>query len=121
MNWIFESDRPIYIQIIEQLKRYIVSGIYKPGERLPAVRELALETKVNPNTMQKALSELENSKIVYTQRTSGRYVTEDKELLKKLKKDLAKDKLNEFVSYMNELGFNNNEIIDYLIENRKGE
>lgn len=77
MNFIFDNDRPIYIQLVEQLKQYIVSARLKPGERLPSVRDLAMESKVNPNTMQKALSELEDDKLIYTERTNGKFVTDD--------------------------------------------
>ena len=83
MNFIFDNDRPIYIQLVEQLKQEIVSGKIKPGERMLSVRELAAITKVNPNTMQKALSELESEKLIYTERTNGKFVTENKELTKK--------------------------------------
>ncbi len=118
MNWIFDNDRPIYIQLVEQLKIFIVTGAYKCGEKLPSVRELAFETKVNPNTMQKALLELENYGIIYTQRTSGKFVTEDKNLIEKLRKEIAKEKLNEFLDIMKRLGYNNDKIIEYLTKNR---
>ena len=74
MTWHFENDRPIYTQLLEQIRLRIISGIYAAGSRLPSVRELAGEASVNPNTMQKALSELEQSGIIYSQRTSGRFV-----------------------------------------------
>ena len=70
MNFIFDNDRPIYIQLVEQLEIFIISGKISPGERLPSVRDLALKTRVNPNTMQKALTELENLKLIYTERTN---------------------------------------------------
>ena len=73
MPWELDNDRPIYLQLMERIQQDIVSGIYKPGDRLPSVRDLAVEAAVNPNTMQKALSELERSGLVYSQRTSGRY------------------------------------------------
>jgi len=118
LNWIFDNDRPIYIQLVEQLKIFIVTGAYKCGEKLPSVRELAFETKVNPNTMQKALLELENYGVIYTQRTSGKFVTEDKNLIEKLRKEIAKEKLNEFLDIMKRLGYNNDKIIEYLTKNR---
>ena len=116
MNWIFDNDRPIYIQLVEKLKICIVTGIYKKGEKIPSVRELAVETKVNPNTMQKALIELENCGVIYTQRTSGKYVTEDKNLIEKLRKDIAKEKLNSFVDVMKKLGYTKEEIGNFLCE-----
>ena len=77
MNWQFSNDAPIYAQLIGQIRAGIVSGAFSPGERLPSVRDLAMEAGVNPNTMQRALTELERDGLVYSQRTSGRYVTED--------------------------------------------
>ncbi len=77
MEWYLKSDRPIYAQLLEELKKRIVSGYYQPGEKLLPVRELAQEAKVNPNTMQKALSELERQSLVFAVRTTGRYITED--------------------------------------------
>ncbi len=81
MNWRFETDRPIYKQLKEQILLQIVSGAYPPGAKLPAVRDLAAEVSVNPNTLQKALSDLERDGLVYTQRTSGRFVTEDENMI----------------------------------------
>ena len=79
MNYIFDNERPIYIQLVEIIRIEIVSGKFKKGQRMPSVRELALIMKVNPNTMQKALAELENEQLIYTERTNGKYVTEDEE------------------------------------------
>ena len=86
MAWALDSGRPIYAQIIERVQLDIITGHYKPGEKLPSVRELASEAAVNPNTMQKALSELEQSGLLYTQRTSGRFITEDTDLIHRMKK-----------------------------------
>ena len=77
MAWKFNDGAPIYLQIVNTLKRNIASGAYPPGSRLPSVRDLALEAGVNPNTMQRALSELERSGLVNSQRTAGRFITED--------------------------------------------
>lgn len=114
MNFIFDNDRPIYIQLVEQLKTYIVSGKLESGSRLPSVRELALQTQVNPNTMQKALNELENDKLVYTERTNGKFVTTDKKLIDDIKKELAKQKVQTYLSDMEKLGISNTEAIQYL-------
>lgn len=77
MAWELDSDRPIFIQIVERIQMEIISGKYSPGDKLPSVRDLAAVAAVNPNTMQKALTELERTGLVYSQRTSGRFITED--------------------------------------------
>ena len=114
MNLKFDNNIPIYIQLVEQLKIYIISGKLKPAERLPSVRELALMTKVNPNTMQKALVELEELKLVYTERTNGKYVTEDIKLINKYKEEYAKEISKKYFESMENIGFNNEEAINYL-------
>ena len=119
MNFIFDNDRPIYIQLVEQLEIYIISGKIESGEKLPSVRDLALKTKVNPNTMQKALSELEDLKLIYTERTNGKYVTKDKKLLNKFKEKYAKEKTKKYLNEMKELGFMKTEIIEILKEDDK--
>ena len=83
MPWELDNDRPIYLQLMERIQHDIISGVYKPGDKIPSVRDLALDAAVNPNTMQKALSELERSGLLYSQRTSGRFITDDEKLLKK--------------------------------------
>ena len=104
MTWHFENDRPIYTQLLEQIRLRIISGIYAAGSRLPSVRELAGEASVNPNTMQKALSELEQSGIIYSQRTSGRFVTEDTAMIEHVKEEIAEEKIRDFFKVMNSLG-----------------
>lgn len=116
MNYIFDNDRPIYIQLVEKLTIEIVSGKLKPGERLPSVRELALIARVNPNTMQKALVELENERLVYTERTNGKFVTQDGKLIGKMKKELAKEKVNNYLNDMKNIGITYEESITYLQE-----
>ena len=81
MPWELDNDRPIYLQLMERIQHDIISGVYKPGDKIPSVRDLALDAAVNPNTMQKALSELERSGLLYSQRTSGRFITDDEKLL----------------------------------------
>ena len=115
MNYEFDNNMPIYIQLVEQLKNYIISGKYKPGDRLLSVRELAIKSKVNPNTMQRALAELENMGLVYTERTSGRYVTTDTELINRYKEEYAKDMTEKFFLSMESLGFNKEETIEYIL------
>lgn len=116
MDYIFDNERPIYIQLVEMLKAQIVSGELKQGERIPSVRELAVITRVNPNTMQKALTELENEKLIYTERTNGKFVTSDKELIEKVKKELAKEKVIKYLNDMKNIGIDYNEAINYLQE-----
>lgn len=110
MPWMFENDRPIYTQLLEKIQLNIISGTYPIGSKLPSVRDLAGEAAVNPNTMQKALSELERSGLIYSQRTSGRYVTEDADMIQKIKEDMAQEKINEFMQLMKNLGFEPEEI-----------
>jgi len=114
MKFDFDNNIPIYIQLVEQLKIYIISGKLKAGERLPSVRELGLQTKVNPNTVQKALVELEKLRLVYTETTNGRFVTNDQELIDKYKKEYADELSNKFFLSMESMGFNKIETIDYL-------
>lgn len=116
MSWELKSDRPVYIQLIEQIQLRIVSGIYAAGGQLPSVRELAAEASVNPNTMQKALSELERSGLVYSKRTSGRFITDDKGLIADIRKQLAKEQTEIFIKSMRHLGFSDEEIIDFVTE-----
>lgn len=114
MKFEFDNNIPIYIQLVEQLKNHIISGNIKPGERLPSVRELALQTKVNPNTMQKALVELEELSLVYTERTNGKYVTTDTRLINKYKEEHAKNLAEKYFISMEQIGFNKEETIKYL-------
>lgn len=114
MPWKLDSDRPIFLQIIERIQMDIIAGHYKPGDKLPSVRELAQEASVNPNTMQKALSELERTGLVYAQRTSGRFITEDINMIEKLKSQLAEEIVTQFLENMYQLGFQKNEILELL-------
>ena len=113
-NWQLTSDRPVFIQIMEKLKRDIVTGIYKPGDKLPSVRELASEAAVNPNTMQRAFSELEREGLVYTQRTNGRFITEDMNMISQLKEQMALDAISNFLNSMQQLGFSKRETLALL-------
>ena len=109
-----DNDRPIYLQIMERIQTDIISGKYHAGEKLPSVRDLALEAAVNPNTMQKALSELERNHLVYSQRTSGRFITEDEDMLKQLKKEVAEEQIREFFQKMEQLGYTPNETLSLM-------
>ena len=116
MPWNLDSSRPIYLQIIERVQMDIITGRYQPGDKLPSVRDLAQEAAVNPNTMQEALSELERSGLIYSQRTSGRFITEDKELIHQMKKELAAAEVSAFVAHMKQLGITPEEIRQLLAE-----
>lgn len=119
MEFHFDNKRPIYLQLIEQLELYIVSGKITPGERLPSVRDFALQVQVNPNTIQKTLAELEALGLIFTERTNGKFVTTDQKLLKKYREQFATDKTKQYIRDMTDLGFDNSEIVNYLIQ--KGE
>lgn len=114
MNWEFSNDAPIYTQLILQIKVRIVAGIFPPGERLPSVRDLATEAGVNPNTMQRALTELERDGLVYSQRTTGRFVTEDRTMIEAAKRGLAERQIRVFVAAMRQLGYEKEEILTLL-------
>ena len=116
LDYIFDNERPIYIQLVEMLRKEIVSGKLKSGERLPSVRELALTARVNPNTMQKALVELENEGLVYTERTNGKFVTTNNEVIEKIKKKLAEEKVNKFLDDIKSIGITYEEAVIYLQE-----
>lgn len=114
MAWNLDSDRPIYAQIVEIIEMQIVSGYYQPGDKLPSVRELAAQASVNPNTMQKAFTELERSGLILTQRTAGRTVTEDKDMIASIKLNLAKEQVETFLTQMKKLGFTREEIVSLV-------
>lgn len=114
MAWNLDSDRPIWVQLVEKIQMQIVSGLYKPGDRLPSVRELAMLANVNPNTMQKAFAELERSGLIVTQRTSGRTVTEDRDMIQEIQSEFAIEQVRLFLDKMKELGFTKQQVIELL-------
>jgi len=114
VDYIFDNERPIYIQLVEKIRLEIISGKIKSGERLASVRELALTARVNPNTMQKALAELEDEGLVYTERTNGKFVTDNKELIEVIKQQLAEEKVNNYLNDMKNIGISYEESIEYL-------
>ncbi len=116
MEYVFDNDRPIYIQLVEMIRTNIVSGKFQKGQKLPSVRELALMMKVNPNTMQKALVELENENLIYTERTNGKYVTEDEKQIEKVKKQLAQEQVNNYLNSMKNIGISYELAVKYLQE-----
>lgn len=119
VEYIFDNERPIYIQLMEKVRLEIVSGKLKKGERMPSVRELAITMKVNPNTMQKALAELENEQLIYTERTNGKFVTQNEKRIQEVKKELAKEKVNTYLNSMKDIGISFEEAINYLQEQRE--
>ena len=111
MKWEFSGDAPIYSQLTAQITVGIVSGAFPPGERLPSVRDLATEAGVNPNTMQRALTELERLGLVFSQRTAGRFVTEDETMINAAKRSLAEEQIRSFLAAMVRLGYGREEIM----------
>ena len=110
MDAVFNNSVPIYLQIVSEIKKQIVSGKLIPGERIPSVRELALTYKVNPNTMQKALIDLEENGLIKTERTNGKFVTEDENIINKIKNDYADNLTQNYLSEMISLGITKQEI-----------
>ena len=119
MEWTFRNDLPIYSQLVERIKLGIISGALPPGARLNSGRDLAMEAGVNPNTMQRALSELEREGLVYSQRTAGRFVTEDQAVIEQAKKILADGQIKSFLAAMRELGYDRAEILALLKEEKE--
>lgn len=119
--WEFTNDRPIYLQLIEQMTLKIANGTYQPGDKCPSVRDIATEANVNPNTVQRAFAELERNGVVCAQRTTGRYITEDAEMIGKLKEKLAFEEIKEFLSRMQKLGLSENDIVKMISDYKKEE
>lgn len=118
MDFEFDDNKPIYKQLVEKFKLQIILGIFKPGEKLPSVRELSATIRVNPNTIQRSLFELEEAGLIYTKRTSGKFVTENQNIICQIKKELAIEKIDNFINDMNELGLNKGEVIKLLKERK---
>ena len=114
MAWQFTSSQPIYLQIVDQMEMMIFGGTYPLGERLPSVRDLAVEASVNPNTVQRALSELESMGLVNTQRTSGRTVTTDEAIIMQAKNEKAQQLTEAFLKSMRSLGLTKEQVIALL-------
>ena len=114
MEFVFDNNVPIYIQLVEYIKIYLISGLFKSGEKLPSVREFATTFKVNPNTMQKALAELESLELIYTERTNGKYVTKDEKLIEKLKDEYAIALAKSYFQGMKRIGLGKADSMKYL-------
>lgn len=121
MKWQFSADAPIYTQLVAQIQMYIVSGALPPGERLPSVREFAAEAGVNPNTMQRAMAELEREGLVHSQRTAGRFVTEDRARIQQAKRQCAEEQIQNFLEKMEQLGYTRAEILQLMEQQGKGD
>ena len=119
MAWDIRADRPVYLQLVEHLQTAVVTGEYPPGSRIPPVRELAGQAGVNPNTMQRALSQLESDNLVITNRTAGRTVTEDREILENVRRELAKRQIQTYLQQMALLGYTAGEAAQLLIQNKE--
>ena len=116
MEFTFDNNIPIYIQLLEYMKIYLISGVFKCGEKLPSVREFATTFKVNPNTMQKALAELESMNLIYTERTNGKYVTKNQEIINRLKDEYALTLAESYFNGMKRIGLGKADSIKYLEE-----
>lgn len=123
MKWEFKNGIPIYLQIIAQIKVMIASGELRAGSKIPPVREMAVEAGVNPNTMQRALTQLEQEGLLYTQRTAGRFVSEDENVMKKLRKAMSEQYIAELFHNLEKMGMDKQEIIAAVKDYRedKGE
>lgn len=115
MQWQFRNDQPIYAQLIDQITRAILSGAFAPGEWLPAVRELAMQAGVNPNTMQRAMAQLESTGLIYAQRTAGRFVTQDTQVITAARERLATERIAEFLRSMADLGYDRTQVQQLLL------
>ena len=116
MDFIFDNNTPIYIQLVEQLKAYIISGELQTGQKLPSVRDLAMQCRANPNTVQKALAELENEGLIYTERTNGKFVSTDGEHIAALRRAYAQNVAARFLADMGKIGYTMKEMIDCIKE-----
>ncbi len=114
MEFLFDNDRPIYVQLVETLRVAIISGEFPPGARLPSVRELSVQAQVNPNTMQRALTQLEDEGLIYTERTNGKFVTREPGRVAAAKNALAAEKARAFFAQMERIGLTPAEAMECL-------
>lgn len=121
MSLKFDENLPIYIQIMDYIKKKTVIGEIKEGDKLPSVRELSSDLKVNPNTVSRVYQELEREGLTYTQRGMGTFITEDKDILYSLKKTMARDIVSKFIYQIKELHFSKDEILTLLKEEIDGD
>lgn len=121
MGWDIDNNKPIYKQLVDKITSKIISGEILPGAKLESVRNLAEDAGVNPNTMQKALAELEREKLVYSKRTSGRFVTDNEEKIKTMREEVANKEIKNLKLALRELGYSDEEIIKLIMNNFKEE
>lgn len=114
MQWKLSDDRPIYVQLMETITAAIASGTLAAGSRLPSVREMAAQAGVNPNTMQRALAELERDGLLYSQRTAGRFVTDQSDRITQKRKELAMQQIRIFLSSMKEMGYTSEQTLNLI-------
>lgn len=114
MQWKLSDDRPIYVQLMETITAAIASGTLAAGSRLPSVREMAAQAGVNPNTMQRALAELERDGLLYSQRTAGRFVTDQGDRITQKRKELAMQQIRIFLSSMKEMGYTSEQTLNLI-------
>ena len=119
MAWTFDNRKPIYMQLLEGLKLKIISGEMKPGEKFPTVRSLAEEAEINPNTVQRALAELEREGLIYADRTKGRFVTDDCEKIEQVRRVIALNMVQNFKDMLLKMGYDEDEIIKLISQNIK--
>lgn len=119
MSYEFDNHAPIYLQLIGLFNQKIVNGSWTAGDRVASVRELALEFGVNPNTVQRALAEMEREGMMYTERTSGRFITQDQQLISDTRQQLAEEKIDQFINQMQGLGLGRDEL-KQLIDRKWG-
>ena len=121
MQWKLSDDRPIYVQLMETITAAIASGTLAAGSRLPSVREMAAQAGVNPNTMQRALAELERDRLLYSQRTAGRFVTDQSDRITQKRKELAMQQIRIFLSSMKEMGYTSEQTLNLIQQAVKDE
>lgn len=114
MQWKLSDDRPIYVQLMETITAAIASGTLAAGSRIPSVREMAAQAGVNPNTMQRALAELEREGLLYSQRTAGRFVTDQSDRITQKRKELAMQQIRIFLSSMKEMGYTSEQTLNLI-------
>ena len=118
MSYNFNDDTPIYLQIIEHIKTQIISKKYLPKQKIPSVRELSFEFEVNPNTVQKALCELESLGLIVTERTNGKFVTDNEKLIEDIKSQTIQKMIEDFYLSMKKIGIEKNQVLHILSEGK---
>ena len=111
---VFDPNIPLYQQIVTILKKKIVAEIHEPGTKLPSIRELALQYQVTPNTIQRALQILEDERLIYTERTNGKYVTSDETLIRTLREDILRTHVRTLLQDLFQHGYTQQEIYEAL-------